>query len=102
LWNEPEYFVDLSAPSSAAPGSTVTVKAQLLTPAPVGGYTFPVRVSYRLQDAPATVTVPAGETSATFTVTVRSTATAGPASITAQTNTTLDIDAAHTAKLNIN
>jgi len=102
LWNEPEYFVDLSAPSSAAPGSTVTVKAQLLTPAPVGGYTFPVRVSYRLQDAPATVTVPAGETSATFTVTVKSTATAGPASITAQTNTALDIDTAHTAKLNIN
>jgi len=102
LWNEPEYFVDLTAPSSAAPGSAVTIKAQLLSPAPAGGYSFPVRVSFRLQDAPSTVTVPAGATSATFTVKVKSTATAGPATVTAQTNTALDINTSHTATFSVN
>jgi len=102
LWNEPQYFVGISTPSSAAAGDTVTVKAHLNTPAPTGGYTFAISVSSNLQDAPRTVTVPAGDSSATFTVKVKSTATAGSATVTARTNATHDVNAAHTATFNIN
>ncbi len=102
LWNEPQYFVGISTPSSAAAGDTVTVKAHLNTPAPTGGYTFAISVSSNLQDAPRTVTVPAGDSSATFTVKVKSTATAGSATVTARTNATHDVNAAHTATFNVN
>jgi len=102
LWKEPEYFVGISSRSSARRGDTVTIKAHLSTPAPTGGYTFNVSVSSNLQDAPRTVTVPAGDSSATFTVKVKSTATAGSATVTARTNATLDVNTAHTATFSIN
>jgi hypothetical protein len=102
LWQEPEYFVGISSVKSAAAADTVTVKAHLNSPAPTGGYTFNVSVSSNLQDAPRTVTVPAGATSATFTVKVKSTATAGSAMVTARTNATLDVNTAHTATFSIN
>ena len=102
LWREPDYFVGISAPSSAGRGDTATVKAHLNAPAPIGGYTFPVSVSSKLQNAPSTVTVGEGETSVTFTVKVKSTATAGPATVTARTNTTLDVNTAHTATIKVN
>jgi hypothetical protein len=102
LWREPDYFVGISSVKSALAGDTITVKAHLNTPAPIGGYAFNVSVSSNLQDAPRTVTVPAGESSATFTVKVKSTATAGSATVTARTNTTLDVNTAHTATFNIN
>jgi hypothetical protein len=102
LWREPDYFVGISSVKSAAAGGTVTVTAHLNSPAPTGGYRFAVSVSSNLQDAPRTVTVPAGATSATFTVKVKSTATAGSATVTARTNATHDVNTAHTATFNIN
>ncbi len=101
LWREPDYFVGISAPSSAFAGNTVTVKAHLNTPAPTGGYTFNVSVSSNLQDAPRTVTVPAGDSSATFTVTVKSTARDGSATVVARTNATHDVNTAHTATFRV-
>jgi len=101
LWREPDYFVGISTGYAFAAGSTVTVKAHLSTPAPAGGYTFNVSVSSNLQNAPRTVTVPAGASSATFTVKVKSTATAGSATVVARTNATYDINTAHTATFSI-
>ncbi len=100
-WQEPEYFVGISARSSARRGDTVTVKAHLNTPAPTGGYRFAVSVSSNLQDAPRTVTVPAGDSTVTFTVKVKNTATVGSATVVARTNATHDINTAHTATFTI-
>ena len=97
LWREPDYFVGISSPKLVSPGDTVTMKAHLNTPAPSGGYTFAVSVSSNLQDAPRTVTVPAGASSATFTVKVKNPVALGPATVVARTNATHDINTAHTA-----
>lgn len=99
-WQEPEYFVGISAPASARRGSLVTIKAHLSTPAPAGGYTFNVSVNSNLQNAPRTVTVPEGASSANFTVRVRS-KPLGDAVVTARTNATYDVNTAHTATFTI-
>ena len=101
LWKEPDYFVGISADYIVLRGNTVSVKAHLNTPAPAGGYTFPVSVTSKLQNAPSSVTIAEGETSATFTVKVRNNATPGLATVTTRTNATYDVNTAHTATFSI-
>ena len=103
LWEEPKYFVGITAASTTANrGDTVFMKAHLTTPAPAGGYTFNVSVSSNLENAPRTVTVPAGTNFAKFSVKVKSAAVTGSATVTARTNSTHDINTAHTATFSIN
>jgi hypothetical protein len=103
LWEEPRYFVGISTAEAVNPNASpiVTVKAHLNAPAPTGGYTFNVSVSSNLQDAPRTVTVPAGATSATFTVKVKDGSVENTATVTARTNATHDVNVAHTATFRV-
>jgi hypothetical protein len=81
----------------------VTVKAHLNAPAPSGGYRIRISVSSTLQSALLAVNVPAGATSAAFTVDVKRTATVGTtATVTARTDPAHDINTAHTATIKIN
>ena len=103
LWQEPVYFAGISSWVSASPSATVTVKAHLNAPAPSGGYRIRISVSSNLQSAPLAVNVPAGATSAAFTVDVKRTATVGTtATVTARTDPAHDINTAHTATIKIN
>jgi uncharacterized repeat protein (TIGR03803 family) len=73
-------------PLSIVGGSTATASLTLSWAAPPGGAVIAVSSSSTLASVPATVTVPGGQSTASFTVTTRSTRKPGVATIQASYN----------------
>ena len=77
--------VSLSS-NAVAGGAALTGTLKLTAPAPTGGMVVNLQSNNGLVQAPATVTVPAGQTSATFTLTTSATSTSAPVTLTATLN----------------
>jgi len=66
--NPPTAFVQVS-PTTVVAGTTAMGSIHLDVPSPAGGYTIKLTSSKTIASVPATVTIPAGQTTATFPVT---------------------------------
>lgn len=73
-------------PTSVAGGSTATGTVRLTAPAPAGGAVVQLRSSSTRATVPSSVSVPAGATTANFTITTRSARTIATVTITATYN----------------
>ncbi|GIV07475.1 MAG: hypothetical protein KatS3mg017_0677 [Fimbriimonadales bacterium] len=73
-------------PTTVSGGGTATGTVRLTAPAPAGGAVVKLRSSSTRATVPSSVTVPAGATSANFTITTRSTRTVTTVTITATYN----------------